>query len=147
MGLRANSMIAGPSRGPIIVENCGNTLIFRCSASEKGGTSQFASRLVGQREVAHLNESKAWQPGELDASRTVSQQRSIEPAIMASEIERLADLHGFLKFASIPDWLRVSLTHVEYPTIERPNGGRPNRSLAMRHTTIVQVGRPRGSIA
>ena len=31
----------------------------------------------------------------------------IEPAIMASEIERLPDLHGFLKRASDPDWQRV----------------------------------------
>jgi hypothetical protein len=29
---------------------------------------------------------------------------------MSSEIERLRDLEGFLKFASIPDWRRVSLT-------------------------------------
>ncbi len=34
-----------------IVENCGNTLILRCSASEGGGTSRFASRLIGEREV------------------------------------------------------------------------------------------------
>src|SRR5882762_9600939 len=34
-----------------IVENCGNTLILRCSGSEHGGTSQFASRLIGEREV------------------------------------------------------------------------------------------------
>src|ERR1700690_3052557 len=30
-----------------IIENCGNTLILRCSGSENGGTSQFASRLIG----------------------------------------------------------------------------------------------------
>ena len=34
-----------------IVENCGNTLILRCSGSENGGTSQFASRLIGEREI------------------------------------------------------------------------------------------------
>ena len=34
-----------------LVENCGNSLILRCSASENGGTSQFASRLIGEREV------------------------------------------------------------------------------------------------
>ena len=54
------------------------------------------------------------------SSKTTSEQRSIEPAVMASEIERLADLEGFLKFASIPDWQYVSLTHVKYPTIDRP---------------------------
>jgi hypothetical protein len=34
---------------------------------------------------------------------------------MASEIERLPDLEGFLKFASIPDWLRSTLSYVSYP--------------------------------
>lgn len=29
-----------------LVENCGNTLILRCSASERGGTSEFASKLI-----------------------------------------------------------------------------------------------------
>jgi hypothetical protein len=39
----------------------------------------------------------------------MSEQVRIEPAVMASEIERLRDLEGFLKFASIPDWRRVGL--------------------------------------
>jgi hypothetical protein len=41
-----------------IVENCGNTLILRCSASEHGGTSEFASKLIGQREVTHTTQSR-----------------------------------------------------------------------------------------
>jgi hypothetical protein len=41
---------------------------------------------------------------------TSSEQLRIEPAVMASEIERLRDLEGFLKFASIPDWRRVALS-------------------------------------
>jgi hypothetical protein len=39
---------------------------------------------------------------------------------MASEIERLADLEGFLKIASVPDWRRVRLTPVSYPGRVRP---------------------------
>jgi hypothetical protein len=54
------------------------------------------------------------------ASTTTSEQRSIEPAIMASEIERLPDLEGFLKFASVPDWMRVALMPVTYPVVARP---------------------------
>src|SRR6185437_4039035 len=42
----------GAGEAQTIVENCANTLILRCSASEHGGTSQFASRLIGEREVA-----------------------------------------------------------------------------------------------
>src|SRR5580700_2271610 len=41
-----------------IVENCSNTLILRCSASEHGGTSQFASRLIGEREVSRRQVSR-----------------------------------------------------------------------------------------
>src|ERR1700694_5627195 len=41
-----------------IVENCGNTLILRCSGSEHGGTSQFASRLIGEREVIRRHTSR-----------------------------------------------------------------------------------------
>jgi hypothetical protein len=34
-----------------IVENCGNTLILRCSSSENGGSARFASKLIGEREI------------------------------------------------------------------------------------------------
>jgi len=47
-----------------IVENCANTLILRCSASERGGTSEFASKLIGQREVIHTTYSKTRKPSE-----------------------------------------------------------------------------------
>ncbi len=93
-----------------IVENCGNTLILRCSASEHGGTSEFASKLIGQREVMHTTISKTRGAAEMIGSTTTGQHLRIEPAIMASEIERLPDLSGFLKLASIPDWQAVRLT-------------------------------------
>jgi type IV secretory pathway TraG/TraD family ATPase VirD4 len=92
-----------------IVENCGNSLILRCSASEHGGTSQFASRLIGQREVVRISRSKSRRPSDFLPSITESEHRQIEPAVMDSEIERLADLAGFLKLASSPDWMRVTL--------------------------------------
>ena len=44
----------GSGEAQTIVENCGNTLILRCSGSEHGGTSQFASRLIGEREVLRV---------------------------------------------------------------------------------------------
>ena len=92
-----------------IVENCGNTLILRCSASEQGGTAEFASKLIGPREVTHTTESRTRQRGTWRSSTTTSEQVRIEPAVMSSEIERLRDLEGFLKFASIPDWRCVAL--------------------------------------
>jgi Type IV secretion-system coupling protein DNA-binding domain len=98
-----------------IVENCGNTLILRCSASEHGGTSEFASKLIGQREVMHTTVSRTRKPHQWSFSTTTAEQLKIEPAIMASQIERLADLEGFLKLASVPDWQAVRLAPAAGP--------------------------------
>jgi type IV secretory pathway TraG/TraD family ATPase VirD4 len=98
-----------------LVENCGNTLILRCSGSEHGGTSQFASRLIGEREVVRRQISRAHDRGPWFATRsarrstTISRQQIVEAAVLAAEIEQLPDLTGFLKTAASPVWLKVSV--------------------------------------
>jgi len=114
----------GSSVADTIVENCGNTLILRCSGSERGETFEFASKLIGQQQVVHTTRSRTRRSTDWLASITTSAHLSIEPAVMASEIERLPDLQGFLKFAWIPDWRRVRLTPVTYPTVARSKPGR-----------------------
>jgi hypothetical protein len=104
------SGLYGKGTAETIVENCGNTLILRCSASERGGTSEFASKLIGQREVLHTTLSITRRSGEWRSSTSKSEQLRIEPAVMASEIERLPDLTGYLKIASVPDWQMATLT-------------------------------------
>jgi type IV secretory pathway TraG/TraD family ATPase VirD4 len=99
----------GRGEAQTIVENCGNTLILRCSASEQGGTSQFASRLIGQREVVRTSRSRSRRTGDLFSTVTEGEQRLVEPAVLDSEIERLPDLAGYLKLASAADWRRVTL--------------------------------------
>jgi hypothetical protein len=44
------------------------------------------------------------------SSQTTSEHHVIEHAVMASEIEQLPDLTGFLKLASSPSWRRVNIT-------------------------------------
>jgi len=99
----------GSGEAQTIVENCGNTLILRCSASEHGGTSQFASRLIGDREVTRITTSRSRRMTELFASTTRSEHPGIETAVMGSQIEQLPDLSGYLKLASSPGWQRVYL--------------------------------------
>jgi type IV secretory pathway TraG/TraD family ATPase VirD4 len=99
----------GSGEAQTIVENCGNTLILRCSGSEYGGTSQFASRLIGEREVTRITGSRSRRLTELFASTTQTEHTSVEAAVMGSEIEQLPDLSGYLKFASSPGWRRVRL--------------------------------------
>jgi len=99
----------GSGEAQTIVENCGNTLVLRCSASEHGGTSQFASRLIGDREVTRITTSRSRRMTELFASTTRSEHPGIETAVMGSQIEQLPDLSGYLKLASSPGWQRVYL--------------------------------------
>jgi type IV secretory pathway TraG/TraD family ATPase VirD4 len=110
------SSVYGQGPAQAIIENCGNTLILRCSGSEQGGTSQFASRLIGDREVVRLQTSRGRdREGALlgkggRRSRNVTEQRATETAVMPSELEQLPDLAGYLKTASSPAWRRVVLT-------------------------------------
>jgi type IV secretory pathway TraG/TraD family ATPase VirD4 len=104
----------GASEAQTIIENCGTTLILRCAGSEHGGTSQFASRVIGDREVLRRQTSRGrdhegWFGGRGHRRSTqVSEHWITETAVMASELEQLPDLTGFLKTASSNAWLRVS---------------------------------------
>jgi hypothetical protein len=100
----------GQGEAHTIVENCGNTLILRCSASEGGGTARFASQLIGEREVLRTTVSRSRRYSEMLGSVSRSEQFSVESAVLASEIERLPDLHGYLKYASGRDWEQVQLS-------------------------------------
>jgi type IV secretory pathway TraG/TraD family ATPase VirD4 len=104
--------IYGDAEAQTIVENCGNTLILRCSASERGGTAEFASRLIGKREVIRQQISRTRASGwfsQAHSTQTRVAHHAVEDAVMASEIEQLPDLTGLLKIASRPEWLRVRL--------------------------------------
>jgi type IV secretory pathway TraG/TraD family ATPase VirD4 len=104
----------GQSEAQTIVENCGNTLILRCSGSESGGTSQFASRLIGDREIVRRQVSRGsdreggFAVRGSRRSRTTTEQIVTEAAVMPSELERLPDLCGYFKGASSPRWLKVT---------------------------------------
>ncbi len=92
-----------------------NILILRCSGSESGGTSQFASRLIGEREIIRRQTSRgsdrdgAFPSRGVRRSKNVSEQHVTELAVMASQIEQLPDLCGYLKSASSPAWRKVFL--------------------------------------
>jgi hypothetical protein len=95
-----------------IVENCGNTLLLRCSAGGADGTSHFAARLIGEREVlrAQITAPGARWHRPAHGGRTVSWQPVIEPAVLAAELEQLPDRAGFLKLASAREWRRIRAT-------------------------------------
>ena len=107
----------GAATAQTIVENCGNTLILRCSSSENGGTSQFASKLIGDREVIRRQTARG---SDREASflargsrrsKNISEQHVTEVAVMPSQIEQLPDLCGYFKSASSPVWSKIFFGH------------------------------------
>src|SRR3954453_17751406 len=87
------SALYGRGDAQTLIENCGNTLILRCSASEGGGTALFASQLIGQREALrpHVSRTAARDGTSVLARRrstTESDQVIIEPAVLPAEIEQ-----------------------------------------------------------
>jgi type IV secretory pathway TraG/TraD family ATPase VirD4 len=117
LGFQSISQVSstyGHGEAQTLVENCSNTLILRCSGSENGGTSMFASRLIGDREVLRRQESRGQDRESGFTTRGGRRSRSTthnyvtEPAVMASELEQLPDLCGYLKTASSASWLKVS---------------------------------------
>ena len=120
-----------------IVENCGNTLVLRCSASEGGGTARFASQLIGDREVLRTTWSTSRRCGEFIGSKTASEHYSVEAALLPSEIEQLPDLAGYVKLASAPHWQRV-----EIPSGAKLTPFKPTNSSQIARQTAQRVRTP-----
>ena len=115
LGIAQVSGTYGTAAAQTIVENCGNTLILRCSSGENGGTSQFASKLIGEREIIRRQTSRGSDREGLFAvrntrrSKNISEQHVTEVAVMASQIEQLPDLCGYFKLASAKEWRTVAI--------------------------------------
>jgi hypothetical protein len=85
------------------------TSTTRRAAGRRGGTAQFASRLIGEREIIRTQITKSRKRGEFQPSTSRSEHHVTEPAVLPSEIEQLPDLAGYLKLASRPNWCSVQL--------------------------------------
>jgi type IV secretory pathway TraG/TraD family ATPase VirD4 len=106
----------GPAEA--MIENCGNTLVLRCSASDGGGTARFASTLIGTRDVTRTTRSVSRRAGTLFSTPdTISEGEhpATEYAVLPSEIEQLPDRVGLLRLSSAAPWARV-----EFPVYELP---------------------------
>jgi len=107
-----------------VVENAANTLILRCSDSgdRSGGTAQFASQLIGQREVMRTTSSTSETQGSslqhglkiLPATNRskvsgTNTAPAVEPAVLPAQIEGLENLKGYVHSHGTPFWSRCTL--------------------------------------
>jgi type IV secretory pathway TraG/TraD family ATPase VirD4 len=119
MGIQSIAQVRavyGDADASTIVENCDNKLILRCGASEGGGTARLASQMIGEREVERDETTTSRTQGRNASTSTSQSVRAYrEPAVMDSEIMRLAACNGYLKVATKPDWMQVKFEPVEFP--------------------------------
>jgi energy-coupling factor transporter ATP-binding protein EcfA2 len=116
--------IYGHGFSAAVVENASNTLILRCSDSgeRSGGTAQFASSLIGQREVMRTTSStsetqgSSLQHGLRIAPGTNRSKVSgtntapmVESAVLPAQIEGLENLKGYVHSHGMPFWSRCAL--------------------------------------
>jgi len=108
--------IYGEADAKTMVEQANTQLILRCGASGSGGgTARFASDLIGDREVAREEVSTGLTEG-LNTSTSTSThiRRSMERAVLPSEIGDLPDNAGYLKRPG-HSWMRVTYQWADYP--------------------------------
>ena len=79
-----------------------------------GIVGDLAARLIGDREVLRRQRSCGRDGAGLFAGGTrrsiqISEQRMVEPALLAAQVEQLPDLRGYLKTASSPVWHAVRI--------------------------------------
>src|SRR6202011_149976 len=100
----------GKNDANAIVENCGNTLLLRCGTANDGGTSKFASELIGGREMMRMAASKTHRgPLDIIGTKTKSEQFYTEHAVMAAQIEQLPNHVGYLRVSSRRGWMQVGV--------------------------------------
>lgn len=107
-----------------VIENASNTLILRCSDSgdRSAGTAQFASQLIGQREVLRTTSSTSETQGSslqhgLRISPGTSKSKvsgtntapAVEPAVLPAQIEGLQNLKGYCHSHGMAFWSRCTL--------------------------------------
>lgn len=108
-----------------LLENCASSLLLKCGSSGKeSGTSEYASGVIGQREVLRTTQQVsttsgshtsaggifAFLPG---SSRTsvagTNTQPTVEDAVLASQLEKLENLKGYVHSHGTGWWSRCTL--------------------------------------
>ncbi len=78
--------------------------------ARRGGPERTRGvRRARAEQIIREHITKSRRPNEWLASQSIAHHHVTEFAVLASEIEQLPDLQGFLKFASTPEWRRVQL--------------------------------------
>lgn len=113
----------GKDEAQTLLSSMSNKLVLRAGDNETG---KYFENELGEQEVkrAEVSNSTSTRLGELpNTSENTSERRSQQMAVLASEVQGLADLHGFLKLIGLPI-ARVVLQYVGMPELNTPYMGK-----------------------
>ncbi len=88
-----------------ILTNCGSKLILRCD----GENAKYWSDTIGEQEYWETSSSLSYSVDSERNNESVSRKLSRGPAVMASELAGLPDLHGYLLLPGFSDKAKVVL--------------------------------------
>lgn len=90
-------------------------LVLRCTDAD---TAEYMSRYIGEAEVSRTQQGRT--SGDTGDTSTTSEQRVTKRAVMASEVQAFANLHGMLKLAGGYPVCEVNLS---FPRLPKEAGG------------------------
>ena len=137
-GRKAEAMLSQPA-----------TKIFL--RTDEANSAKWISQTIGEVEIERMRESRmeGHFPHNDRKSRNYQLDRTVEPLVMASEIQGLSDLHGYLKGGSLVT--RLSFPYIELPKrheafIERKlTPQQPKEEPALLSSTAASTDRDRKS--
>jgi type IV secretory pathway TraG/TraD family ATPase VirD4 len=90
-------------------------------AAGDGETAEYFEKELGEQEVARVDESQSQSASAQGTSTSKNRniRRDKQAAVLASEIQKLPNLHGFLKLVGLPI-ARVQLTYTAMPDVTAP---------------------------
>lgn len=119
----------GKDEAQTLLSCMSNKLILRAGDNETG---KYFEQELGEQEIERqeISNSTSTRLGELpNNSENISKRRMQQMAVLASEVQGLPDLHGFLKLIGLPI-ARVVLQYVPMPDLNPPFEGKKEKGLA-----------------
>jgi type IV secretory pathway TraG/TraD family ATPase VirD4 len=106
--------IYGQNDAQTIVSMCQNTLTLRVPDFQ---TADYISKNLGSQEIYERDENLSYGSDSSRDGVTITTKRGERELVMASEVQGLPDMTGYLRLAGRNDIMRVKFSYKNYPII------------------------------
>lgn len=106
--------IYGQNEAQTIVSMCQNTLTLRVPDFQ---TAEYISKNLGSQEIYERDENLSYGAESSRDGVTITTRRGEKQLVLASEVQGLPDLTGYLRLAGRNDIMRVKFSYKDYPRV------------------------------